>query len=241
MTWKQLLIGIIVVSGVLSLLMLGMIGIIKYRPDLLGIRDTADTTKNVQIQKPRNIRPIRPVYIEPTVQISQKELAFFENELIKKNEIFIKNDSLLRIEKYLRDSIKNIYETIKFYQDSTKRANSIAENSLSKVKSLEDSITALQNQLKKLNEKYELAQKRIDTYQKLMEQKVDSSAKINFETFAKIYENSRPQEVAAILERLDERDAARILKMMNKKKAGKIIEAMKPENAAAILLLGAGQ
>lgn len=77
MTWKQLLIGIIIVSVVLSLLMLGLIGVIKYRPDLLGIKEQIDTAKIAQNQKPKKIQPLKPVYIEPTVHISQKQLAFF--------------------------------------------------------------------------------------------------------------------------------------------------------------------
>jgi len=241
MTWKQLLIGIIIVSVVLSLLMLGLIGVIKYRPDLLGIKEQIDTAKITQNQKPKKIQPLKPVYIEPTVHISQKQLAFFEKEAILKNELMIKNDSLLKLEKFLRDSIKTIFETIRFYQDSTKRANFVAENAIKKQQNISDSLNRLQNELSKLKARLELAERRKEQYQKMLENKVDSVSKINFETFAKIYENSKPQEVAAILERIDERDAARILKLMNRKKAGKIIEAMKPENAAAILLLGAVQ
>ncbi|MCX8010036.1 MAG: hypothetical protein N3A61_02690, partial [Ignavibacteria bacterium] len=232
----------IIVSSVLAILMGGLIGVIKYRPDLLGIKDNKDTTKIQKVDKPKKIiKPLKSVYIEPTVQISKKQLAFFENEVIKKNELSIKIESLVRIERYLRDSLKNIAETIRFHQDSVKRANSIAEKSEKDAKDLQDSLIKKEIEIKKLTEKYSLAQKRIENYQKMLEERIDSSAKINFEVFAKIYENSKPQEVAAILERLDERDAARILKMMNKKKAGKIIEAMKPENAAAILLLGIGQ
>mgnify|MGYP000047133902 CR=1 FL=1 len=162
MTWKQLLIGIIIVSSVLAILMGGLIGVIKYRPDLLGIKDNKDTTKVQKVDKPKKIiKPLKPVYIEPTVQISKKQLAFFENEVIKKNEFSIKIDSLMRIEKYLRDSLKNIAETIRFHQDSVKRANSIAEKSEKNAKELQDSLTKKEIEIKKLTEKYSLAQKEI--------------------------------------------------------------------------------
>jgi flagellar motility protein MotE (MotC chaperone) len=87
-------------------------------------------------------------------------------------------------------------------------------------------------------DKVKQAELKISDQEKFISQKEDSSQKIAFQNFAKIYNNSKPADVAKILEQIDERDAAMILNMMSKKKAGKIIESMKPEQAAAILLLG---
>lgn len=67
--------------------------------------------------------------------------------------------------------------------------------------------------------------------------KLDSLTRANYQTFAKIYDNTNPPEVAQILQNIDGREAALILKMMKKKQAGKVLEAMNPERAANILRL----
>lgn len=71
--------------------------------------------------------------------------------------------------------------------------------------------------------------------------KMDSLTRANYQTFAKIYDNASPPEVARILQNLDGREAAVILKMMKKKQAGKVLEAMNPERAATILRLSSLQ
>lgn len=246
MTWRQLIIGIIIVSVLFALIMLGLLGVLKYKPELIGIRSGADSTiveqpiKEIPAEMPKP-EPLKFVHIEPTVEISKAQLYLFEWEVHKKNELMVKFDSLKRIEKYLRDSLKSNDNTLRAFKDSLSRAYKNADKAIKNKDDMQDSLSKVNEALKLANNRYETAQKRIENYENMLEARIDTASKINFETFAKIYDNTRPQEVAGILEQLDERDAAKILKLMNKKKAGKVLEAMKPENAAAILLLGVGQ
>lgn len=241
MNWRQLIIGIIIASAVFALIIGGFIAVVEYKPEMLGIKDPSDTTKVVEkIELPKPV-PIRTVHIEPTVEISQAELLNFEWQVIRKDELYISIDSLKRIEKYLRDSIKANSQTIYRYKDSVKRANYNADKAMKLKQELSDSLAQISENLRKTKDKQSTAQKRIENYEQMLEAKIDTASKSNFITFAKMYDNTNPKEVAGILEQLDERDAAKILKLMNRKKAGKVLEAMKPENAAAVLLLGVGQ
>lgn len=244
MNMRQLIIGIIIVSAVFALIMAGIIGVFKYKPELIGIKDKSDTTKVKKIEKPvKKETPVilHDVYYEPTVEISQEMLEKLELGLLKNDDYIVKIDSLKNIEKYLRDSLKSGYSKEMAYRDSLKRSMSNFSNILKEKNFLSDSLSRTAGLVKSANEKYENAKKRIENYESLMESRIDTASRSNFETFAKIYENSKPAEVARILEQLDERDAAKILKKMSRKKAGKVLESMKPENAAAILLLGVGQ
>jgi flagellar motility protein MotE (MotC chaperone) len=69
--------------------------------------------------------------------------------------------------------------------------------------------------------------------------RIDSLAEANFLTFAKIYDDSAPPNVAAILKNIDDREAAKILKLMKRKNAARVLESMDPERAAVMLSLGA--
>ena len=247
MTFRQLIIGIIIVSAFFAFIMLSLIAVIQYKPHWIGFQGEISDSLSVddkiseEIEKLPPPVPLKYVHIEPTVEISQSELYHIESKLQKYREILIKFDSLLNTEKFLRDSLKKNAEIIVLYGDSLKRAiNNI--NKAHDIKDLlNDSINTLNNLLNRANDRLDIAQKRIENYESLLESRVDTASQSNFITFAKIYDNSQPQEVAKILELLDERDAAKILKLMNRKQAGKVLEAMKPENAAAILLLGVGQ
>lgn len=69
--------------------------------------------------------------------------------------------------------------------------------------------------------------------------RIDSLAEANYLTFAKIYDDSQPPNVAAILKNVDDREAAKILKLMKRKNAARVLESMDPERAAVMLSLGA--
>ena len=104
-----------------------------------------------------------------------------------------------------------------------------------------DSLTKVLKENKNSNERIKLLDQRILDQEKFITKKIDSAELNNFKLFAKIYNGTKPADVAKILEQIDERDAAIILKLMQRKKAGKVIDAMLPEHAAAILLLGSSE
>ncbi len=243
MTMRQLIIAVIIGSGIIALLLAGALGVVYYKPELIGLKDPSDTTKVEEPPPPPPPppEPLRFVHIEPTVEISRQQLAFFENEVIIKDELKIKKDSLLNLEKFLRDSLKVEFQKIKDCKDSVKRQFINYDNLLKEKNLLADSVGKVEQELSGVTSRLETARKRIENYEEMLESRIDSASRMNFETFAKIYDNSNPADVARILEQLDERDAARILKLMQRRNAGKVLEAMRPENAAAILLLGVGQ
>lgn len=111
--------------------------------------------------------------------------------------------------------------------DSLHKALGQTQNSLSGTSS---SLDSLKNEIKALQTKQ-------DKEETNFALKMDSLTRANYQTFAKIYDNTNPPEVAQILQNIDGREAAVILKMMKKKQAGKVLEAMNPERAANILRL----
>ncbi|MCX6146893.1 MAG: hypothetical protein NTW25_06530 [Candidatus Kapabacteria bacterium] len=230
MNGKQLLTIILLASLSITLIFSMLAGIYKYKPDWLGYPPLpGDTVKVVKKDT---------VYLEPTVQITEKRLAELNRDVAQKQIFQTEKDSLYAKNKRIVDSL-NIYKNkIAFYLDSISRVQKVLGNTKGFGNNLQDSIKKLVSKFKDAQDKLKIAEQRASDQEKFISTKQDTLEKKSFQDFAKIYNNANPKDVAKILEQLDERDAAHILKLMSKKKAGKIIESMKPQKAAAILLLG---
>ena len=225
MSAKTLIIIVAVLAILMTAITVGIVGVYKYDRTLLGLPPAPpDSTL--------------PDTTQIWFNISEKRYNYLEKSLKQKNQYKKQKDSLEKLKKYLLDSIKAVQASLGMFNDSIKTVEKSKNLTLKEKSKLNDS-------LKKLNQEYMQAQRKIELEKELQKnlekeltQKQDSSKTKNFETFAKIYNNSSAAEVARILEQIDEQDAAKILKLMKQKKAGKVIEAMQPEQAAAILLLG---
>lgn len=241
MNSRTIIIGITILIFAFAIILFALLGVFKYKPEWVGLPPNIDSTKIGTHSLVHNPTPIRPVSVLNTIEISESKLASLEAGLSANEYLKSKKDSIISITKMLRDSIDRITKNINYYKDSVNRWRYNNNLSEKKAKYLSDSLQKIQNDYKTALEKAENAKKRLEDMESIYNRKTDSLQVKNFSIFAKMYNSAKPQEVARILEQLDERDAAKILKLMQQKKAGKVIEAMKPENAAAILLLGSGE
>ncbi len=226
---RNLIIAAVVTATIMTLIILALVGIFKYYPEFYGLQPNRKST--LEAEK-------KIVYVEPSIQLSSQEFDEMQNRILKIDvlrEIKKKNESNIKL---LKDSLKSIGKsfekeriTAKQMKDSITKRN---EHSLV----LLDSITRLNDLITNRTKQLKLCEKKAKDMESIMEVKLDSLEKKNFQMFAKIYDNAGPAVVARILERIDERDAAIILKNMQKRKAGKVLDAMNPEQSAAILLLG---
>ncbi len=230
MNSKQLLTIIVIASISITLLLVMLAGLYKYKPDMLGYPPLpGDTLKVVKKDT---------VYIEPTVQITEKRLAELNRDVAQKQIFQTEKDSLYAKNKRIIDSLNTYKNKIAYFLDSISRVQKKLGSVQGFGNNLQDSIKKLVSKFKDAQDKLKIAEQRSSEQEKFIATKQDTLEKRSFQDFAKIYNNANPKDVAKILEQLDERDAAHILKLMSKKKAGKIIESMKPQKAAAILLLG---
>lgn len=232
---KHIIYAIIGVTVFFSLLIFSFLGIYKYDPSILGFESEADSLKEQEVVE---IIPQDTIPVEPTIEITEDKLRELESYIIDKYSLSIEKDSLLHASKNMLDSITKVYAEVDFYRDSINKINKELSKTNETAMSLRDSLEKYRGMYEKNNKRIALLEKRIEDQEEFIAQKADSSTVMNYEAFAKIYNNSTPEEVAKILEQIDERDAAIILKKMQKKKAGKVLDAMLPEHAAAILLLG---
>ncbi len=221
---------VVIVTMTMTLSFLALFYVKEYHPTLLGLPPLPKDTTVVEIPE--------EVTLAETYEITKEKLYALEKEIAKKEALKRKSDSLSKTIKELKklDSINQV--EIKKYQDSLipkKDEKLISSQTFSQL--LKDSIDKLVNDKKKLESKSNIAQEKLKKQELSLIEKLDSTQQINFEQFAKIYNNSTPAEVAKILEKMDEKDAAAILKRMQKRKAGKVIDAMDPQKAAMILLL----
>ncbi|MFP4368860.1 MAG: magnesium transporter MgtE N-terminal domain-containing protein [Candidatus Kapaibacterium sp.] len=235
MNLKQILIfALIAVFSLTFIFLAAILGIYTVEPSLLGYKD--DTPKDT-------VRPVvtpEPLPEPPAmVKISESKLKEFRDNTGRMRELSSEKQELLKNIAALQDSLKNEKDISKSRLDSVGRIKSTVDTNIKQIAYLKDSINTINARLQKAENKLKLAQGLVEDQEKLMAAKMDSLETMNFTTFAKMYDNAEPAEVARILEQIDERDAARILKMMQRKKAGKVLEAMRAESAAAILLLGA--
>ncbi|MFP4528274.1 MAG: magnesium transporter MgtE N-terminal domain-containing protein [Candidatus Kapaibacterium sp.] len=229
MNARQLLILITVVSVGLALVFLSLLGVYYYDRTLIGF---PPDTANIKIDT---------IYTEPTVRISETRLNELEDVIVQRRRLGEKTDSLEGVTKNLNDSIGSLAAQMQQWMDSVKQMDKKIAAVSSTSATIKDSLNTLESRYTKLEERLKLSSEKLTSQEKFIEKKQDTLEVENFETFAKIYNNAEPQDVARILEQIDERDAAKILKLMQKKKAGKVLEAMVPEQAAAILLLGVGE
>jgi flagellar motility protein MotE (MotC chaperone) len=229
---KQVLIVVLSILLVFVLLVMGLLGVVKFYPQYVGLpAPVADSTQ--ALKKDSIIIPP-----EPQIVLKQYVLDSLQTELMKRNLDSNDKKSVVDHNKYLLDSISKINKMIVGLQENIFKSNDSLGKKQNFSSKLSDSLSKLHNMYQRAISEIAASKEKIKSQEKAIETKIDTLEKKNFETFAKIYNGANPTEVAKILEQIDERDAAKILKMMQKKKASKVLEAMKPEQSAAILLLG---
>ncbi|MCX7907892.1 MAG: hypothetical protein N2560_00010 [Ignavibacteria bacterium] len=228
MNIKQVLLILAIVLGSLILIFLTLLGIYKFAPGIFGIK--------VEEEKaPQKTQETVDYKSEPKVVLSKSE---YDNWIQKSFNVFaIQNENLFltNYSKYLQDSLKKLNETFQetqkklaFYEDSLSQMNKSLVEKVKEIRTFQQQVLQKEKELAEIKsfiEKQQASGKAL----------TDSAKQVVYNTFAKIYENSDPKEVAKIIELLDDRDALAILKSMNKKKAGKIIDMLKPERSAQIL------
>jgi flagellar motility protein MotE (MotC chaperone) len=231
---KHILIIIAIVTGTFLVSLMTVVGIYFYDPEILGFPAPKDKVR----EKEETMLSVDDLPVTETVNITKSRMDFFEKTLIQKQRLESEKDSLLMLEKSLRDSLKKNNEIRKNAIEQKQTAQKKLSDTLKVISTLNDSLRKLNSKYTSNLRKLEKLKQTIKNQELYISQEADSSKFKNFENFANIYNNTDPAEVAGILEQIDERDAANIIKMMSKRKAGKVLEAMSPENAAAILLLG---
>jgi len=225
---KKLIIIIVISTLSFTVALLSMMIIKQEYPTWLGLppnpKDTMELADTVMIEK--------------TFEITERRLDKMQRDIATVDSLQHLRDSLGKLVAELMAKDSNSQNTITKYKDSLlPNAISDLKNSQTYSDAVSSSMSKMKGELSQANNKAELALEQINSQSAIINQQNDSLKKENFKVFAKIYNNSKPAEVAKILERMDERDAAMILKLMSKKKAGKVIEAMEPERAAMINLL----
>jgi len=178
------------------------------------------------------------IMLESTYEITAEKLIEFEKQKsLKENEIR-RTDSLNKIIANLKETDTLRLSTIAMYRDTILPE---LEGQLYESKTLNyqlfDSLIDLETELLYKENEVAIGLQRLQDQEKLYLSGLDSLEMENLKTWAKIYNSTKPDEVAAILEKMDEYEAATILKLMSKKKAGKVIEKLDPQRSAMILLL----
>jgi flagellar motility protein MotE (MotC chaperone) len=235
---KQLTLAISILTG--TFLFLSAVILILYytNPSLIGFAPPYQAKSNKIIKKTSDY--------EANGELRTASVMITLNKLITLEEIerqkLIQDstmNSFTSIKKILNDSIVNIFRKTQSNRDSMASVNKKYQDLVKANNTFNDSLNKLVNVIDKAEEKIKISEQRIKDQETFISRKQDTVEKKNFLDFAKMYNTTKPQDVARILEQIDERDAARILKLMQPKKASKVIESMAPEQAAAILLLGA--
>lgn len=231
MEFRQILTIIFVIAGAVILALAIILGVFTYYPEVVGLEDEPDNLDSLALTADT-------VMIDPTIEITKDRLDEFLQNRMEKFKLRKERDSLVAESDNMLDSLSRLKNISQNYLDSVKKTlvikDSVAKQRDKSLDSLNKLYSELQDKIKEL----ELAQKRINDQDDFIEQSQDSVEIENFKTYAKMYNNTNPAEVARILEQIDERDASKILKFMQTKKAGKVLESMQPERAAAIMLLG---
>ncbi|MER3329354.1 MAG: hypothetical protein RIF34_07240 [Candidatus Kapaibacterium sp.] len=176
--------------------------------------------------------------VDPT-----KNFVISGNELI---ELKGNTDRMYTLEKSY-NNLKTKYNSVKNEYDKlmNKSANngqkieSISSQLTTLAKKeqvLKDSLRLLDGQIRSLKENYDFAKTKLVELNEIVSGNSDSANMERYKEFAKIYNNSKSEEVAQKLENLDAKKSAYILKLMSKKKAGKVIESLNSEYAAKVLI-----
>ncbi len=171
------------------------------------------------------------------VEVSSKKLRELEQNMILKKKLTQQYDSLKNAKKILEDSLKSIKNELEVLTDTTKKFFDIMAQKDLITKRNSDSVEFLNSYLNRAKNEINILKTKLAETEKSLKSKRDSIQIQHYRSFAKIYNNAKPADVARILEKIDERDASQILKFMDQKKAGKVIEALDPKIASAILLL----
>lgn len=227
MNLKNIMFVIAIVLASLILITLVIFGTYKFAPEILGFKKS-QTLKSVD-------EPTIEFKNEPKVVLSRSQYENWLQKSFDAKVIAEENNFLLNYRITLQDSIKKLNSKI----DSVNQILALAIDSLTKKDKL---LVEMNKDIKKLLSKIDAKDKEIAKFKQSEEQQplaskalTDSARQVVYSTFAKIYENSNPKEVAKIFENLEDEHVISILRLMSKKKAGKIIEELKPERSAAIL------
>ncbi|MGQ9819221.1 MAG: MotE family protein [Candidatus Kapaibacteriales bacterium] len=227
MNLKQVLIIFSIITGSLVIIALILFGLYKFAPGLLGINQAMEenlpnTTKAEFKTEPKVVLS-RLQYEDILQKYFDSRITLEENKFLLNYRTTLQ-DSIKKLNQKI-DSISRYFSTI---ADSVKIKSKLIEEKEQIIKKLLAEIEQKEKQISKFKEKEsrQLASGKAIT---------DSARQILYSTFAKIYENSNPKEVAKIFENLPNEHVVAILRLMSKKKAGKIIDALKPERSAAIL------
>ncbi|MCX7879665.1 MAG: hypothetical protein N2517_03300 [Ignavibacteria bacterium] len=229
MNTKQILTIVLIVFLSFVSIFLIILGLYKLAPSFFGIETTTEK------QETKSESETERFESEPKVVLSKKEFDEWMQKSFNSQAIATENLFLTNYTKYLLDSIG--------------KANAQIENYRSKNVALIDSLTIISKELSKKNKQIleltnqlQLQEKQIQKFSLQLGTDLqgsgtlsDSARRAIFSTYAKIYENADPKEVAKIIELIDEKTAFEILKSMSKRKAGKVIDALKPERSARIL------
>lgn len=220
------------IAGVIVLLALITFGIYYLMPGVFGIE-----SEEIQSQEIEYIS-LDTVPLIPTVRISEERLNQLQRGITQKMKLREEKDSLRQYTMRLGDSIASMESNIKAILDTMRKNKEDLAFWRDSTNSVADSLTKLYSRLEKALAKIKRNDELLTDQESFISKKQDSLEMRNFETYAKIYNNANPQDVANILALIDERDASKILKIMSKKQAGKVLESMEPNRAAAIMLLG---
>lgn len=227
MNLKQALIILGIIVGSLIFIFLVILGLYKFFPEIFGVQKETKTEKTEAIAAEYKS--------EPKIVLSRKEYDEWIQKSFNAQAVASENLFLTNYSRYLQDSLNKLNTSF----SEIERLKKDLEDSLQLWKGkFEEKSREVSNLLNRIQQK----EKTIAELQSLIDKKTKSGKAITdsakqdvYSTFAKIYENSDPKEVAKILELLDEEQALSILKAMSKKKAGKIIDVLSPERSARIL------
>lgn len=214
MNQRQIIYFVAILALSMTLVIAVFFAIYRFEPEILGLPPIViDSAKTIPDKK---------------VTLSSRKLMELEQIAFEKKILKEKYDSLFASKRKLTDSLAKLHQQ---FQISSKQPSTSADRKLS------DSLNKIRELYDKVLRDLKSAQIRLTSQEQQAKSGSDSLEAIHYKAFAKIYNNTRPYEVAKILEKIDAKDAASILKSMDKKKAGKVIEVMMPDVAAAILLL----
>ncbi len=245
MNSKTLIFLVIALTSSFTIVVIGVFAIYSFRPDVLGYPttppDSAELVRQAYMAKldsiEREKQKLDTIFIEPRIALSNTSFDSIQQEFLKKDILRIQKDSLLKTKIRLVDSLTRLNRKIFVMKDSVRAVIDTFRKKDNKLAGVRDSLKKYTDMYNKINNELKTAK------EKLKKEKnggalPDSLKEKEFREYAKIYNNSRPESVAKILENLKADDASMIIKFMDKKKAGKVLEVLKPEQAAAILLSG---
>lgn len=231
---RNVVILIVVVTVAMTISFLSLFYVKEYHPTLIGLPPNPEDT--MFVDEPDSVE------LAETYEITKEKLESLQKEIKRKEYLKKQKDSLSKLIARLRKLDNENQNEIKKLQDSLiPMKDRKLNNSQTFSQLLKDSINKLITSKSKIENKAKLFEDKLKKQEDAFSEKIDSNLQMNYQEFAKIYNNSTPTEVAKILEKMDEKDAAAILKRMQKRKAGKVIDAMDPQKAAMILLLAGNE